>query len=54
VNPRLHYVFPIEEEAYLQKGFKLKFDSDFRLVEYSPIPDMPQRQMRPTALLVNN
>jgi len=39
----------MEDEAYLQKGFKLTFDKDFNL-QSTPISSMAEKCMRPTFL----
>jgi hypothetical protein len=45
-------VFPLTDEAFLEQGYLLTFDKDFRL-NVTPIAKMPNKLMRPTALVIN-
>lgn len=53
MSPRVHYVFPLFEEAFLERGFRLDFDENYRLTS-SKIAPMPRQQMRPTPVVVNH
>lgn len=48
-----HIVFPLTDEAFLEQGFRLSFDKNWRLMS-EPIPKMPNRLMRPTPVIVNS
>jgi len=43
--------FPIENEALLKQGYRLKFGSDYKLKESKPIAAMNENAMRPSAVL---
>ena len=46
-----YLAFPIENEALLKQGYKLKFGKDYKLQESIKIEAMPENAMRPTAVL---
>lgn len=52
LNEYRHVVFPLSDEAFLEQGFLLTFDNDWRLIS-KPISKMPNRLMRPTPVMVN-
>lgn len=51
LNEYRHIVFPLTDEAFLEQGYELVFDKDWKLTS-TPIPKMPKRLMRPTAVKV--
>ena len=52
LNEYRHVVFPLSDEAFLEQGFLLTFDKDWRLTSKA-ISKMPNRIMRPTPVIVS-
>ena len=43
-----HFMFPLTEEAYIQTGFHLEFDRQYKLRSHRKLTECPVRMMRPT------
>lgn len=50
MNDYTYYAWPLIEEAFVSDGFKLTFDSSWKLIESKKIASPPERLMRPTIL----
>ena len=46
-----YIAFPVENEAFLKQGFRLKFDNNYKLKDSIKIEAMSDNAMRPTAVL---
>ena len=49
VEPGKYIVYPLVEEAYIQKAVMLEFDiATNKFIKYTQLADMPVKMMRPT------
>jgi hypothetical protein len=51
VEPSIYYVWPLEQEALLSVGWRLEFDSEFKLKYTRPLLELAEQTIRPTAVL---
>jgi len=49
-----YYVFPLTDEAYLEQGYVLKFNSDMHLEHQKAIAKMPESPLRPTIIKIRH
>lgn len=53
IDYRTFAAFPLEQEAILKKGFLVTFDTHWKFKSSTPLPDLADNTMRPTAVLLN-